>query len=324
MWLKVIILVVVCGFFPLKSYALACTVVPAKPDITFPAISPLTTGDIETNNKFDYTCTRGILEQLLTAATLCFNIYATGTSTISTRKMTLTSGSATLNYQLYQNTGGVNPWGNQDAAGSTYPYVRITGLNLAPATGSFTIYGRIPGGQKTTPPGTYKDSYSSVTAKITANTDLLLPVSSCGTTTVGSFAFDVTATVNKQCNVGKAKDINLTDIDHTQTNIPGSTSFTIACTYTTPYSIGLSTTNGSTTGSGNMKSNTTGNTDQVPYQLYSTSGTNGVVWGNIISTNTISGVGTGLDVSKNIYVIVPGANYKPDTYADTVTINVTY
>ncbi|MFU0922698.1 spore coat U domain-containing protein [Kluyvera sichuanensis] len=324
MWLKVMIFVVVCGFFPLKSYALTCTVAPAKPDITFPAISPLTTGDIETSNKFDYTCTRNVLEQLLTAATICFNIYATGTSTISTRKMTLTSGSATLNYQLYQNAGGVNPWGNQDAAGSTYPYVRITGLNLAPATGSLTIYGRIPGGQKTTPPGTYKDSYTSVTAKITANTDLLLPVSSCGTTTVGSFAFDVTATVNKQCNVGKATDINLTNINHTQTNIAGSTSFTIACTYTTPYFIGLSTTNGSTTGSGNMKSNTTGNTDLVPYQLYSTSGTNGVVWGNIISTNTISGVGTGLDVSKNIYVIVPGANYKPDTYADTVTINVTY
>lgn len=53
MWLKVMILMVVCGFFPLKSYALTCTVVPAKPDITFPAISPLTTGDIETNNKFD-------------------------------------------------------------------------------------------------------------------------------------------------------------------------------------------------------------------------------------------------------------------------------
>lgn len=240
--------------------------------------------------------------------------------------MTLTSGSATLNYQLYQNTGGVNPWGNQDAAGSTYPYVRITGLNLAPATGSLTIYGRIPGGQKTTPPGIYKDSYSSVTAKITANTDLLLPISSCGSTTVGSFAFDVTATVNKQCNVGKATDINLGQVNHTQTSISGRTSFTMACTNSTPYVIGLSTTNGSTTGSGTMKSKTspTTNTDLVPYQLYSTSGANGIVWGTTTGINTISGVGTGLDVSRDIYVVAPSANYKPDTYADTVTINVTY
>lgn len=65
------------------------------------------------------------------------------------------------------------------------------------------------------------------------------------------------------------------------------------------------------------------NTDKVPYQLSSTPGPSGTVWGNT-SLNTVTGNGTGTTTSYPVYATVPSANYTPDSYADTVTIAVTY
>lgn len=95
----------------------------------------------------------------------------------------------------------------------------------------------------------------------------------------------------------------------------------------TPYYIGLAPSNSASTGAGAMHG-TGGNTDTVPYQLSSTAGPSGTVWGNTATTTTVgngvSGTGTGANQSISVYATVPSANYTPDSYTDTVTVNVNY
>lgn len=101
---------------------------------------------------------------------------------------------------------------------------------------------------------------------------------------------------------------------------------------TTPYFIGLAPSaanGGTTTGSGAMSSvaNAATNTDKVPYQLNRTSAT-GPVWGNTATDtapgNGVAATGTGLVQTFTVYATAPSANFTPDDYADTVTVNVNY
>ena len=75
-------------------------------------------------------------------------------------------------------------------------------------------------------------------------------------------------------------------------------------------------------------SGTGGNLDKVPYQLRSTAGINGTIWGNTATSTTVgNGVadfGTGSNKSHTVFVTVPSVDVRPDNYSDTVTINVNY
>jgi spore coat protein U-like protein len=65
----------------------------------------------------------------------------------------------------------------------------------------------------------------------------------------------------------------------------------------------------------------------VPYQLNSVSNT-GPVWGNTATATTVgngvAGTGTGISQPIPVYATVPSANFTPDTYTDTVTVNVNF
>lgn len=137
--------------------------------------------------------------------------------------------------------------------------------------------------------------------------------------------FQVKFTVNKACSVS-ATNLDFGTQDATATNVPGSTNgtITVTCSKGTAYTIGLLPSNNSSTGAGTMAGATTGNTDKVPYQLYQDSGL-ATVWGNTASTNTVGGSGTGsAQAAVTVYGKVASANYTPDAYADTVTVNVVY
>lgn len=325
MWLRVLILLIGGFCFPLKSHAVNCSI-SAVSNVTFSSVNPFSTTDTQTSMTFNYSCSK-VVGDVLGGYTLCFNLGAPGGNTIATRKMA-TTGGGTLNYQLYHKdiNGNSLVWGNQTAGGGTFPKVDINLLDITTVSGALTIYGTVPAGQNTVAPGNYIDTYTGATAYVTINGALLAPPGTCSTTTLQTFPFQVTAVVNKQCNVNAANNINLGSVPSTQTNITGNNFFSMACTLSTPYAIRLTPSNGSTTGSGNLKSTTdpVNNKDQVPYQLNSTAGASGKAWGNIDSTNTVQGVGTGLAVNQTVYAVVPSANYLPDKYADTVTIDVTY
>ena len=228
----------------------------------------------------------------------------------------------TLSYQLYQDAGHSKIWGSQYQSGTTFPMVQLNLLNLIPVTGSLTVSAQLVTPQTSAVPGSYQDNFTAATALITLNPGLVIPPTTCGDTVAARLPFTVSATVSKQCNITSATDISFAPARATGRNLTASNTVGVACSNNTPYTIGLQPSNGNTAGSGVM-AGTGSNTDKVPYQLSSTPGPSGTVWGNT-SLNTVAGNGTGTTTTYPVYATVPSANYTPDNYADTVTIAVTY
>ncbi len=144
-----------------------------------------------------------------------------------------------------------------------------------------------------------------------------------------SSTFQVTLTIQKACTVtaGSSSNIALGTQPATATDVLGNNTITVNCSKTTPYFIGLAPSNANTAGAGTL-AGTGSNTDHVPYKLSSTVGPSGTVWGNTATAiavgNGVSGTGTGNNQTITVYVTVPSANFTPDTYTDTVTVNVNY
>lgn len=141
--------------------------------------------------------------------------------------------------------------------------------------------------------------------------------------------FDVRIEIQGICSVtaGAGSDIDLGAVTSDQTNLAGSSDFTVNCSNSVPYYIGLAPSNGDTTGAGEMTP-AGASTDTVPYQLRQTSGAAGTIWGDTATTtaagNGVGSTGTGTDQTHTVFVTVPSANYQPDSYSDTVTITVNY
>jgi len=302
------------------SHAVICSVSNVTA-VNFGAINPLATATPMAAMTFSYTCTKE-LGEVLGGVTLCFNIgNSAGSGQVATRAMTSAGPPAsTLNYLLYQDEGRTILWGNQT---QNVPMVKLSLLNLTTVTGNLTLYGKLTTPQTGAVPGIFQDSYTAATAVVTRNTSLVVPPSTCGTATATTFPFTVTATAVKQCNIRYANNINVGLVNANQTGVSGSNLVGIACSNNTPYTIGLSPSNSNTAGSGALKGTRVGNTDTIPYQLRSTAGAAGLVWGNT-AQNKVAGTGTGSIVAHTVYVTFPSVNYIPDSYTDTVTINVTY
>lgn len=130
--------------------------------------------------------------------------------------------------------------------------------------------------------------------------------------------------VNECKIIAKPTDINLGNIAASATNIKGSTSISLKCTNTAPYTIGLVPSNDSVDGVGVM-TGTTPNSDVIPYQLQSADGR---TWGNTVTAeslgNGVAGEGNGTEQLHTVYVTVPNSDVKPANYFDTVTIRVNY
>lgn len=147
--------------------------------------------------------------------------------------------------------------------------------------------------------------------------------------------FQVLIVIQKACSVtaGAGSNINLGTVAATALNTTGSNTISVTCSKTTPYFVGLAPSaanGGTTTGSGGMSTADAlaGNTDKVPYQLTSTPGPSGTVWGNTATStaagNGVAGIGTGTAQALTVYATAATANFTPDSYADTVTVNVNF
>lgn len=132
--------------------------------------------------------------------------------------------------------------------------------------------------------------------------------------------FQVKMTILKSCSVaaGASSDIALGPVTSTAINTAGSNTISVTCSKDTGYSIGLTPSNGDLSGAGAMSS---GSLVPVPYQLHSGSAT-GPAWGS--TSGAVAGTGNGTAQSHQIFAVAPSANYTPGSYADTVTVTVTY
>ncbi|EIV7686951.1 spore coat protein U domain-containing protein [Salmonella enterica] len=322
MKLKLWLLLAAMLLSPGISHAVSCSLSNVS-SVNFASVNPLATTGPTTSMTFNYSCAKE-LGDVLAGINLCFNIGNSSVSNqIATRTMSTAGPPASiLNYQLYQNAGNTVVWGSQYQTGTTFPMIQLSLLNLTPVTGSLTVYAQVPTPQTTPVPGSFNDSYTAASAIVTMNIGLVFPPTTCGTTVAATFPFNVTATVMKQCNISYTNNVNFGSVNTNQTNITAFNTLGVACSNNTPYTIGLIPSNNNTAGNGVMKG-TGSNTDSVPYQLRSTIGPTGTIWGNT-AQNSVAGTGTGSTISYTVYGTAPRVNYTPDNYSDTVTVNVTY
>ncbi|MEO7553748.1 MAG: spore coat protein U domain-containing protein [Alteraurantiacibacter sp.] len=154
-------------------------------------------------------------------------------------------------------------------------------------------------------------------------------VASAAHASTATDTFDVSMTITAACSVtaGSASDIDLGTVASTATDLGDSSNITVKCSNTVPYYVGMAPSSGATSGAGSL-SPSGSSPDTVPYQLRSSAGTSGAVWGNTATTtavgNGVAGTGNGSDQTLTAYVTAPSANYAPDTYSDTVTVTVNY
>ncbi|MBB6188271.1 spore coat protein U domain-containing protein [Rhodanobacter sp. MP7CTX1] len=152
-------------------------------------------------------------------------------------------------------------------------------------------------------------------------------INASAATAAGTFSVSLTITKTCVVNTTSASNITLGSTTSGGTSTSSSGAFTVNCSNKTPFTVGLSPSNvSSTTGAGTMKGTGTNN-DTVTYQLYSNSALS-TVWGNI-AANLVSGTGGGMSsgkaVSETVYANATGStDVAPDLYADNVAINVTY
>lgn len=197
----------------------------------------------------------------------------------------------------------------------------------------------VPGqGNSSSTSGVYSNNFDAGHTALTFRTSTTSPAPTDCTTRGGEqgqgrFPFIVQAAIAPSCAITATSNVNIGTHSATETNITGSNSsaITVNCTNGGAYYIGLapSPSNGvvSNVGAGVM-SGTGGNLDKVPYQLRSTVGINGTIWGNTATSTTVgngmAGFGTGSNKTHEVFVTVPSADFKPDNYSDTVTIRVNY
>ncbi len=320
--------------------AVSCTA--TMSDVDFGSSVDLVAGvGLTANGTLSYTCTNDASSA--TFASVCFNVGDGNEGLGNFNPRLMKSGSNPLQFQLYQSPGSTI-WGWKGNPTVPSPFTanltipkRVSGVNGS-ISGSTIMQGQLLLGQGAAPAGSYQDFFSAAGGHTNISwTNGSSAPSGCSGTSSGNFPFTVKAVVIKSCTVtaGAASNIQLgaaSGVDSTATNITGSSSISVTCTGATPYFIGLAPSNNSTTGAGIMAAMNvapvTGNTDTVPYQLRSTTGMGGSIWGNTATAtavgNGVAGTGTGLAQTIPVYATTPSANFTPDSYQDTVTVNVRY
>lgn len=130
----------------------------------------------------------------------------------------------------------------------------------------------------------------------------------------------VTATVQATCLVSAT---SLGFGPYSGVQVDATSTVSVTCTNTTPYSVGLNA--GLATAATVTTRKMTGPASAVlSYSLFSDTArtTN---WGSTVTTDTLAGVGTGAAQSLTIYGRVPASQFvTPGAYTDTITATVTF
>jgi len=265
-----------------------------------------------TTGTISYSCTGATANSTLTVC-LALDTY----NASNTRSMT--SGSNTLTYQIYSNSGYTAAWG--DASNSGIVTVQLPTNSSGAASGSSTVYAEVLAGQTTAPTGSYSQTLPGGTNN--SLTDKNGTTSSCTTITRNrqDITFTATATISNACNIS-ATNLNFGSVGSLSSSVSGTSTITVQCTNGDAYNIGLNagTGSGATVAARLM----TYGSYTVTYSLYQNS-THTTVWGNTIGTNTVSGTGTGSNQTITVYGLVPVQTAPAaGIFIDTVVATVTY
>lgn len=301
-----------CG----SAHAQTCTATASNLD--FGSVNPISGAAVAGSGTIHVSCDWTLIS-LQPNAQVCLNL-----STAVTRA--LSNGGNAIQYDLYQDSGHTQTWGSS-LTGST-PITLSIAKPLIGTTAGATVnfYGQIAAGQTTVPTTgnastVYSQSFNAETV-LAYGYYLLTPPSCASLAAAGSFPFTVSATVTNNCNIG-ATNLSFGTAGVIGAGLSATGSLSVTCTNGDAWRISL---NGG--GSGNVAARAMqrqGGGGSVNYQLYTDSaGT--LPWGDGTGgTTRVTGTGTGLAQSVNVYGRVPAQSTPmPGNYSDTITATIEF
>lgn len=258
----------------------------------------------------------------------------TGTAGVSTapRTMQNTFGDQ-LQYNVYQTTNFTSLWGDTAATRMeldlSYPVVLLAGNG----TISRTFYARVPA-QAGLAAGAYESSFAGIHTELRYRYDE--PVLFLGSTWPTScesggdsgavairFPFTATASVSDHCVFNTVTNLAFSDVvGSISANQDQTSTIGLTCTLRTPWQLGL---NNGQNASGSIRRMRLGTTSNyVNYELYRNAGRT-LRWGNTLDTDTLTGTGSGLTQTIDVFgralapQTAPAGNYK-----DVITVTMTF
>ncbi|MCA0401383.1 MAG: spore coat U domain-containing protein [Proteobacteria bacterium] len=133
---------------------------------------------------------------------------------------------------------------------------------------------------------------------------------------------NVSITITASCSVVSATNLDFGSTSTIGANIDQTSTLTVNCTNSTPYTVALSAGGGAGATVASRKLTSGGNT--LNYSLYRDAART-QLWGVTTGTDTAAGTGTGANQTMTIYGRVPSqASPVPGAYTDTVTVTITY
>lgn len=144
-------------------------------------------------------------------------------------------------------------------------------------------------------------------------------VQSRAATAVGNFQVQIN--IQAACIVSSATDLNFGNVGVLSAVVDATSTISVQCTNTTPYTIGLNQgVNGATVTTRQMS----GTGGLLNYALFRDASRT-LNWGTTVGSDTVAGIGNGSAQSFTVYGRVPSQTTpSPALYTDTITITVTY
>jgi spore coat protein U-like protein len=319
-WLLLLVMLGLGGLWTPSAHAqVSCSATMSA--VNFSDVDPLG-GDDLASATLEYECTNSSYSTM--HARVCFSLGEPGGASVNPRRMDGPSGNK-LDFQLYTDSARTRVWGSQFFGSNTPLEVPLTiparGWLFGPdgrIAGSAPIYGRVFGPQPSVPSGSYQRNYGAGDTAITLATSTGPTPASCPTGGSTRFTpFVVQASVARRCTVSATT----MDFGNVAGFLAGNRDATsvigVQCVAGTAYKVGLD--NG-THGTRRMA----GPGGFISYELYRNSGRT-QRWGNTPGTDTRDGSGSGGTQNLTVYGRVPPQSTPAaGTYADTVTVTVTY
>jgi spore coat protein U-like protein len=307
---------VLLGLLPRPASAQTCSASPSA--LNFGSVSPINLGAVPATGTVTVSCTWPATT-LLVSAQVCLNMGGT-------TPRALTSGTNTLQYNLYQDSANSVPWGSTTLGTTPISLVLNKPLTGTTASASVNFYGQILANQPTVPTTGNASTVYSQTLSQTSLTYgffvLLSPGCAALTTSAGSFGFTASATVVNNCLIS-ATNVAFTATGVLSSALDATGSITARCTNGDAYRIAL---NGGA--SGNVAARTmvrSGGGGVVNYQLYTNAGRS-QAWGDGTGGTTMpTGTGTGNAVVIQVFGRVPAQTTPaPGSYSDTITATISF
>ncbi len=317
--LRAAIVAILVAMLPSLARAQSCSF--SVTNMNFGLIDTLSGSAATSTATLNVTCSGSL--PLLLPILVCPHLAAgTGGATSAAARQML-SGANSLDYQIYSDPAMSVVWGSYAwAYASRPPPLLLSPSILGNSSGTLTLYGRVPGGQATVPPGTYLSTFSGGHVEFRYRTTLL--GSNCDTglgTLAASPTFTINATIAANCLV-TTQNIDFGSKGVLDANVDATGQVTVTCTPSTAYTVSL---NGGTTGGTPTNRKMSKGAERVTYGLYKDNART-QPWGDAGTPgSTVAGTGTGAAQPLTVYGRVPPQTTpSAGVYTDTVVVTITY